>query len=83
MDNTKLKLLNRRDNLLTFRKVGGETIHEIWQRFQKIFQTCPTHGMSNELLLEFFYRGLSLKNRSTVNHLFAGCLVHKPYKVVS
>uniref|UniRef100_M1DS79 Uncharacterized protein n=1 Tax=Solanum tuberosum TaxID=4113 RepID=M1DS79_SOLTU len=37
--------------------------------------------MPNKLLLECFYRGLGLDNRSI--QIFAGCLIQQPYEVVA
>jgi len=72
MKHPLLKLLNLRDNLVAFKQLGDETIQEMWLKFQTVLQPCPTHGISDKVLLECFYRGLGLKNRSTTDQLFTG-----------
>uniref|UniRef100_M1DQ83 Integrase core domain containing protein n=1 Tax=Solanum tuberosum TaxID=4113 RepID=M1DQ83_SOLTU len=44
----------------------------MWLKFQAVLQSCPTHGMTDNVLLESFYRGLGPDNRSNVDQLFAG-----------
>ncbi len=82
-DHQFLKLLNLRDNLLTFKQVGDETIQEMWLKFQTMLQPCLSHGMTDEGLLECFYRGLGFENRSIADQLCEGGMLHQPYEVVA
>ena len=59
-----LKLLNLRNNLLTFKQVGDEIIQDMWLKFQAWLQRCPSHGKADKALLECFYWGLGPENRS-------------------
>jgi len=82
-DHPLLKLLNLRDNLLTFKQVGEETILELWQRFKAILQTYPSHGMTDKTLLDCFYQGLEPENRSIAEPLFKGGMLNEPYVVIA
>ncbi|WMV08775.1 hypothetical protein MTR67_002160 [Solanum verrucosum] len=59
MDHPPLRLMNLRDNILTFKQLEGDTIHELWPRFKALLQQCPTDGIPDKMLLECFYRGLA------------------------
>uniref|UniRef100_M1DV41 Uncharacterized protein n=1 Tax=Solanum tuberosum TaxID=4113 RepID=M1DV41_SOLTU len=82
-DHPLLKLLNLRDNLLTFKQVGNETIQQIWLKFQSTLQPFPSHGMYDKTLLECFYWGLGPEKRSIVDRFFEGGMLHQPYEVVA
>jgi len=82
-DHPLLKLLNLRDNLLTFKQVGDETLEEMWLKFQTILSPCPSHGMTDKALLECFYRSLGPENRSKVNQLFTGGVLCQPYEGIA
>uniref|UniRef100_M1E1B0 Integrase core domain containing protein n=1 Tax=Solanum tuberosum TaxID=4113 RepID=M1E1B0_SOLTU len=55
----------------------------MWLKFQAVLQPCPTHGMTNKVLLESFYRGLGPNNISNVDQLFVGGMLHQSYEVVA
>ena len=81
-DHPLLKLFNLRDNLLTFKQIGGETVQEIWLKFQPVLHPCTDHGMSDNVLLECFSRVLGPENRSNVDQLFVGGMLNQSYEVV-
>ncbi|RDX87718.1 hypothetical protein CR513_30777, partial [Mucuna pruriens] len=45
----------------------GETLHEYWERFNKLYATCPHHQISKQLLIQYFYEGLSMMDRSMID----------------
>ncbi|RDX71506.1 hypothetical protein CR513_49134, partial [Mucuna pruriens] len=54
------------------KKVGirqhtGETLHEYWERFNKLYATCPHHQISEQLLIQYFYEGLLMTDRSMID----------------
>uniref|UniRef100_M1D8I3 Retrotransposon gag protein n=1 Tax=Solanum tuberosum TaxID=4113 RepID=M1D8I3_SOLTU len=56
MDHPPLKMMMLRYNILSFNKLKGESVYELWQRFKSILQQCPTHGISDKMLLECLYQ---------------------------
>ena len=47
---------------------------EYWERFKKLCACCPHHQISEQLLLRYFYEGLSNKDRSTIDAASGGAL---------
>ncbi|RDY00596.1 Pol polyprotein, partial [Mucuna pruriens] len=45
----------------------GETLHKYWERFNKLCTTCPHHQISEQLLIQYFYEGLSMMDRSMID----------------
>ncbi|RDX80723.1 hypothetical protein CR513_38697, partial [Mucuna pruriens] len=41
-------------------KHSRETLHEYWERFNKLCATCPHHQISEQLLIQYFYEGLMM-----------------------
>ncbi|RDX95669.1 hypothetical protein CR513_21771, partial [Mucuna pruriens] len=37
-----------------------ETLHEYWGRFNKLCATCPHHQISEQLMIQYFYEGLTM-----------------------
>uniref|UniRef100_M1DV66 Retrotransposon gag protein n=1 Tax=Solanum tuberosum TaxID=4113 RepID=M1DV66_SOLTU len=82
-DHPLLKLLNLRDNLLTFKKIGDETIQEMWLKFHAVLQLYSSHGMTDKALQECFYRDLGPKNRSIADQLCSEGTLHQLYEVIA
>jgi len=55
----------------------------MWPTFKAVLQQCPAHGMPDKLLLECFYRGLGLQNRSIADQLSTSCFTQQPSEVVA
>ncbi|RDY10528.1 hypothetical protein CR513_04937, partial [Mucuna pruriens] len=55
----------------------GETLHEYWERFNKLCATCPHHQISEQLLIQYFYEGLSMMDRSMIDAASGGALMDK------
>ncbi|RDX93984.1 hypothetical protein CR513_23689, partial [Mucuna pruriens] len=54
-----------------------ETLHEYWERFNKLYATCPHHQISEQLLIQYFYEGLSMMDRSMIDTTSGGALMDK------
>ncbi|RDX76166.1 hypothetical protein CR513_43870, partial [Mucuna pruriens] len=54
-----------------------ETLHEYWERFNKLCSTCPHHQINEQLLIQYFYEGLSMMDRSIINATTGGALMDK------
>ncbi|RDX86426.1 hypothetical protein CR513_32237, partial [Mucuna pruriens] len=55
----------------------GETQHEYWERFNKLCATCPHHQISEQLLIQYFYEGLMMMDRSMIDVASGGALMDK------
>ncbi|RDX71225.1 hypothetical protein CR513_49462, partial [Mucuna pruriens] len=59
------------------RQHPGETLHEYWERFNKLCATCQHHQISEQLLIQYFYEGLSMMDRSMIDASSGGALMDK------
>ncbi|XP_025983785.1 uncharacterized protein, partial [Glycine max] len=63
----------RKDNS-GIRQLSGESLYEYWERFKKLCASCPHHQISEQLLLQYFYEGLSNMERSMIDAASGGAL---------
>ncbi|KAK9682623.1 hypothetical protein RND81_10G086100 [Saponaria officinalis] len=54
-----------------------ESLYEYRERFNRLCASCPQHQISNELLIQYFYDGLSLKDKSIIDAASGGVLMNK------
>ncbi|RDY07846.1 hypothetical protein CR513_07985, partial [Mucuna pruriens] len=66
-----------RKEICGIRQHTRETLHEYWERFNKICATCPHHQISEQLLIQYFYQGLSMMDRSMIDASSGGALMDK------
>ncbi|RDX89302.1 hypothetical protein CR513_28987, partial [Mucuna pruriens] len=59
------------------RQHSRETLHEYWERFNKLCATCPHHQISEQLLIQYFYEGLMMMDRSMIDTTSGGALMDK------
>ncbi|RDY00164.1 hypothetical protein CR513_16683, partial [Mucuna pruriens] len=59
------------------RQYSGETLHEYWERFNKLCVTCPHHQINEQLLIQYFYEGLMMMDRSMIDAANGGALMDK------
>ncbi|RDX89801.1 hypothetical protein CR513_28423, partial [Mucuna pruriens] len=71
-----------RKEIYGIRQQFGETLHEYWERFKKLCATCPHHQISEHLLIQYFYEGLSMMDRSMIDDASRGALMDKTPVVV-
>uniref|UniRef100_M1DTQ0 Putative plant transposon protein domain-containing protein n=1 Tax=Solanum tuberosum TaxID=4113 RepID=M1DTQ0_SOLTU len=83
IDLSPLRIMFLRNNILCFRKFEGGTIHELWLRFKAIFLQCPAHGISDNALLDCFYKSLGPENRRMADQIFLGVLSRLPYAIAA
>ncbi|XP_051140016.1 uncharacterized protein LOC127257623 [Andrographis paniculata] len=55
----------------------GETLHEYLELFNKLIIKCPQHQIPPQLLIQYFYDGLSLMDRNIIDAASGGALVNK------
>ncbi|RDX72685.1 hypothetical protein CR513_47787, partial [Mucuna pruriens] len=66
-----------RKEICGIRQHAGETLHEYWERFNKLCATCPHHQISEQLLIQYFYEGLLMMDRSMIDAASGGALMDK------
>ncbi|RDX74825.1 hypothetical protein CR513_45384, partial [Mucuna pruriens] len=54
-----------------------ETLHEYWQRFNKLCATCSHHQITKKLLIQYFYEGLTMMDQSMIDPASGGALMDK------
>ncbi|RDX77998.1 hypothetical protein CR513_41794, partial [Mucuna pruriens] len=54
-----------------------ETLHKYWERFKKLCATCLHHQISERLLIQYFYEGLTMMDRSMIDAVSEGALMDK------
>ncbi|KAK9756166.1 hypothetical protein RND81_01G078100 [Saponaria officinalis] len=54
-----------------------ESLYEYRERFNRLCASCPQHQISNELLIQYFYDGLCLKDKSIIDAASGGVLMNK------
>ncbi|RDX68942.1 hypothetical protein CR513_52011, partial [Mucuna pruriens] len=66
-----------RKEICGIRQQLGETLHVYRERFNKLCATCPHHQISEQLLIQYFYEGLSMMDRSMIDVVNGGALMDK------
>ncbi|XP_031096820.1 uncharacterized protein LOC116001056 [Ipomoea triloba] len=54
-----------------------KTLHEYWERFKQLCVSCPQHGVSEQLLIQYFYEGLLPMERKMMDAASGGAIVNK------
>ncbi|RDY00809.1 hypothetical protein CR513_15963, partial [Mucuna pruriens] len=55
------------------RQQSGETLH----KFNKLCATCPHHQINKQLLIQYFYEGMTMMNQSMIDAISGGALMDK------
>ncbi|RDX95317.1 hypothetical protein CR513_22176, partial [Mucuna pruriens] len=71
------KTVSIRKEIYGIRQHTGETLHEYWERFNKHCATCPHRQISEQLLIQYFYKGLLMMDRSMIDAANRGALMDK------
>ncbi|RDY03924.1 hypothetical protein CR513_12427, partial [Mucuna pruriens] len=66
-----------RKEICGIRQHTGETLHEYWECFNKLCATCPHHQISEQLLIQYFYEGLVMMDKSMTDAASGGALMDK------
>ncbi|XP_015575809.2 uncharacterized protein LOC107261398 [Ricinus communis] len=54
-----------------------ENLHEYWERFKKLCASCPQHGITEQLLIQYFYEGLLPMERKKMDAASGDAIVNK------
>ncbi|RDX78133.1 hypothetical protein CR513_41640, partial [Mucuna pruriens] len=71
-----------RKEIYGIRQHSRETLHEYWERFNKLCATCLHHQICEQLLIQYFFEGLTMMNRSMIDVSSGGALMDKMPAVV-
>ncbi|XP_015166988.1 uncharacterized protein [Solanum tuberosum] len=76
-------MMNLRDNIQSFKRLEGDPIHETWLRFKKVVLQCPTHGLPDNIFLQYFYRCLDSVNKGVADQLSSVGLMQQPHIIAA
>ncbi|PIN20442.1 hypothetical protein CDL12_06873 [Handroanthus impetiginosus] len=68
---------NIRKEICEVKQRDTETLHEYWERFKQLCVSCPQHGISEQLLIQYFYEGLLPMERRMMDAASGGAVVNK------
>ncbi|XP_062006006.1 uncharacterized protein LOC133723206 [Rosa rugosa] len=75
-----------RREIQNFTQKDGDTLYEAWEEFQELQRKCPHHNFSLNDLVQFFYDGLDIANRGSVDSACGGTFMNKtgqePYNLI-
>ncbi|XP_052203084.1 uncharacterized protein LOC127808556 [Diospyros lotus] len=63
-----------RREICEIRQKDTETLHEYWERFKKLCDNCPQHGIFEQLLIQYFYEWLLPMEREMMDAASGGNL---------
>ncbi|RDX95945.1 hypothetical protein CR513_21454, partial [Mucuna pruriens] len=66
-----------RKEICGIRQHSRETLHEYCERFNKLCATCPHHQIREQLLIQYFYEGLTMMDCSMIDAASGGALMDK------
>ncbi|RDX65019.1 hypothetical protein CR513_56353, partial [Mucuna pruriens] len=66
-----------RKEICGIRQHTRETLHEYWERFNKLCAICLHYQISEQLLIQYFYEGLTMMDRSMIDAASEGTLMDK------
>ncbi|PIN27218.1 hypothetical protein CDL12_00011 [Handroanthus impetiginosus] len=69
---------NIRKEICGVKQRDTETLHEYWERFKQLCVSCPQHGISEQLLIQYFYEGLLPMERRMMDAASGSAVVNKP-----
>ena len=68
---------NLRREICSIRQKDTETLYEYWERFKRLCASCPQHGISDQLLIQYFYDGLLPLERRMLDAASGGAIISK------
>ncbi|XP_051147535.1 uncharacterized protein LOC127262767 [Andrographis paniculata] len=68
---------NLRKEICGIKQASGESLYEYWDRFNKLIARCPQHQISEQLLIQYFYEGLTSIDMRIIDAASGGALMNK------
>ncbi|XP_027152351.1 uncharacterized protein LOC113752439 [Coffea eugenioides] len=69
-----------RKEICSIKQYSGEFLYEYWERFNKLCTRCPQYQISEQLLIQYFYKGLQSTDRSIIDAASGRALANKTPK---
>ncbi|XP_012435389.1 uncharacterized protein LOC105762011 [Gossypium raimondii] len=66
-----------RKEICGIKQLVGESLYEYWERFKRLCASCPQHQISEQLLVQYFYEGLTPQDRRMIDAASGSALVDK------
>ena len=76
---TSSKMMTLQDNTQSFKNLEGKPIGETCMRFKK----CPTHGLVDKVLRQYFYWSLDSINKGVSDQISLGGLMQQHYVIAT
>ncbi|OMO92485.1 Retrotransposon gag protein [Corchorus capsularis] len=58
-----------RQRIAAFKQQKDENFYQAWDRFKMLCANCPDHGISQQLLISYFYEGLGVDDQILVESI--------------
>ncbi|KAJ9538412.1 hypothetical protein OSB04_031145 [Centaurea solstitialis] len=71
------KAARHRREICGIKQTDAESLYEYWERFKHLCVSYPQHGISEQLLIQYFYEGLLLMEREMMDATSRGAIVNK------
>jgi hypothetical protein len=71
------KAAGLRREICGIKQTDAESLCEYWERFKRLCVSCPQHGISEQLLIQYFYEGLLPMERKMMDAASGGAIVNK------
>ncbi|RDY11464.1 hypothetical protein CR513_03872, partial [Mucuna pruriens] len=71
------KTMTIRKEIYGIRQYSRETLHEYWERLNKLCATSPHHQISEKFLIQYFYQDLMMMDRSMIDATSGGAVMDK------
>jgi len=66
-----------RKEICDIRQLERESLLEYWEMFKRLCVSCPYHQIHEQLLIQYFYKGLMFMDRQMINIASGRALVDK------
>jgi hypothetical protein len=57
---------------MKFRQFDNEHGAQAWERMKSMIKNCPTHGLTNWMIIQTFYAGLNFSSRNLLDSAAGG-----------
>jgi hypothetical protein len=57
---------------MRFKQFDNEHVAQAWERMKSLINNCPTHGLTNWMIIQTFYAGLNFSSRNLLDSAAGG-----------
>ena len=72
--------LERRGEIIAFKKKEDESLYNAWERYKKFFRRCPMHGIEHMNQRDIFYHAMNYTSKGIVDAASRGAFRRKSAK---